>query len=65
MLDMKSRCERCHAHLPEEEIAFICSYECTFCANCTTWFQLHCRNCATELVRRPRRNVSEKARAGL
>ncbi len=55
MLDMKRECERCEVILSEDEIAFICSYECTFCANCTRWFQSRCPNCATELVRRPRR----------
>ncbi len=55
MLDMKLRCERCDAPLPEHEVAFICSFECTFCATCTRWFQSRCPNCTSELVRRPRR----------
>lgn len=57
MLDMKTQCERCNVHLPEDVIAYICSYECTFCANCTRWFQSRCPNCTGELVRRPRRGV--------
>lgn len=55
MLDMKPRCERCDSHLPDEELAYICSLECTFCANCSRWFETRCPNCTTELVRRPRK----------
>ena len=55
MLDMKPRCDRCEAILPDAEPAYICSYECTFCPNCATWFQSRCPNCTSELVRRPRR----------
>jgi len=57
MLDMKPRCERCGVHLIDEELAFICSYECTFCENCTRWFQNRCPNCTGELVRRPKRDA--------
>ena len=33
---MRTDCERCHAALPmTSETAFICSFECTFCADCT------------------------------
>ena len=55
MLDMKPRCERCESHLSDDEVAYICSFECTFCATCTRWFQSRCPNCTTELVRRPKR----------
>ena len=61
MLEMKPRCERCLVHVPEQDVAFICSYECTFCANCSSWFQWRCPNCATELVRRPRRGIEEES----
>ncbi len=57
MLDMKARCERCDAVIRDEDVAYICSYECTFCAACSRWFQSRCPNCTGELVRRPRRGV--------
>ena len=63
MLEMKTACERCGQHLPEEEAAYICSYECTFCPNCARWFQSRCPNCNFELVRRPRRGIEELAEA--
>ena len=34
-LEMRAECERCHAALPGEALAFLCSYECTFCPSCT------------------------------
>ena len=35
MLDMRPDCERCGTDLPAEAPgAFICSFECTFCAEC-------------------------------
>ncbi len=55
MLEMKSRCERCDGHLPDSDVAYICSFECTFCATCAKWFQSRCPNCLTELTVRPRR----------
>jgi uncharacterized protein len=57
MLDMKPRCERCDTLIHDEDPAYICSYECTFCATCTRWFQSRCPNCTDELVRRPRRGT--------
>ena len=33
-LEMRVACERCQAPLGHEDLAFICSYECTFCAPC-------------------------------
>ena len=63
MLEMKPRCERCGGHLPEEEVAFICSYECTFCENCARWFQMRCPNCTFELAKRPRRGWEEQIEA--
>ena len=67
MLDMKPRCERCETLIRDEDPAYICSYECTFCATCTRWFQLRCPNCTDELVRRPRRgaDVAREAAAPL
>jgi hypothetical protein len=55
-LEMKNHCERCNAALPaQSEAARICSYECTFCADCSTAMQDRCPNCAGELLARPRR----------
>ena len=35
MLDMRPDCERCGTDLPAQDPgAFICSFECTFCADC-------------------------------
>jgi hypothetical protein len=52
---MKPACERCHTALAHDGPAFICSYECTFCATCTEAMQSICPNCGGELVPRPRR----------
>ena len=59
MLEMKPKCERCDAHVREDDVAFVCSYECTFCETCTRWFQSRCPNCGGELVRRPRRVLAD------
>jgi uncharacterized protein len=57
MLQLRPNCECCDADLAGDSAdAFICSFECTFCAPCTTHTLLgRCPNCAGELVRRPRR----------
>ncbi len=55
-LEMRTVCERCHTTgLNPEGIAWICSYECTFCANCAAAMDRTCPNCGGELVHRPRR----------
>src|SRR5713101_4620657 len=56
-LEMRDRCERCHTPLPHEGEAYICSYECTFCASCATTLGATCSNCGGELVPRPRRRA--------
>ena len=33
-LEMRAACERCEAALTADGEAYICSYECTFCASC-------------------------------
>ena len=58
MLAMKPACERCERPLPHEAEAFICSYECTWCPQCTKEMAASCPNCGGELVRRPIRPVS-------
>jgi hypothetical protein len=53
-LEMRPACERCGTTVAPEGEAFICSYECTFCASCAGDLDA-CPNCGGELVRRPRR----------
>jgi len=56
MLDMRPDCERCGADLPADAGgAFICSFECTFCADCTEALDERCPNCGGELLDRPAR----------
>jgi hypothetical protein len=55
MLEMKPACEKCARGLAHEDAAFICSYECTFCPDCTAAMSNRCPNCGGELVARPRR----------
>ena len=64
MLLLRPNCECCNADLAgDSDAAFICSYECTFCANCATeTLKGRCPNCAGELVRRPRRAPEKLAR---
>jgi uncharacterized protein len=54
-LQMRRECERCGVALADKGTAFICSYECTFCATCVLAMDHVCPNCAGELVARPRR----------
>jgi hypothetical protein len=53
-LEMKPGCEKCGAAISAADRAFICSFECTFCAACAQKMQSVCPNCGGELVRRPR-----------
>jgi hypothetical protein len=55
-LEMRPDCERCGADLPAEAPgAFICSFECTFCAPCAEALDDRCPNCGGELTDRPTR----------
>ena len=57
MLELRPNCECCDMDLPPESTeARICSFECTFCANCVETV-LHgiCPNCGGEFAPRPRR----------
>ena len=56
-LKMKSRCEKCQAELLPYGEAYICSYECTFCAACAETLAAQCPNCLGELLRRPKRTT--------
>ena len=70
MLEMRPDCERCGTDLPAEAPgAFICSFECTFCADCADGdlagscapcaeeLDDACPNCGGELMDRPTRAV--------
>ncbi len=54
-MEMRPVCEKCNKELLQDGIAFVCSYECTFCEDCTKAMENVCPNCKGELVRRPRR----------
>jgi hypothetical protein len=53
-LEMRSACEICGRKLEPSDEAYICTFECTFCPDCTTECEGVCPNCGGELVRRPR-----------
>lgn len=54
-MQMKDACEICAAPLGLADEAYVCSYECTFCATCAGERDRNCPNCGGELVVRPRR----------
>jgi uncharacterized protein len=54
-LEMRSTCEQCETAVHANGLAYICSYECTFCGTCTRLLSHTCPNCDGELVRRPTR----------
>ncbi len=57
MLEMRPNCECCDVDLPPDRgEATICSFECTFCAQCAeTRLGGRCPNCGGALVARPPR----------
>lgn len=66
MIELRPNCEYCDKDLPPHALdARICSYECTFCADCVET-KLHnvCPNCGGGFVPRPIRPVTER-RPGL
>jgi hypothetical protein len=64
MLQLRPNCECCDRDLPPEaRDAMICTFECTFCADCAeARFQGACPNCGGELVRRPVRPAGKLER---
>ncbi|WP_105437884.1 DUF1272 domain-containing protein [Neorhizobium sp. T25_13] len=64
MLELRPNCECCDKDLaPESRGAMICTFECTFCADCAAEvLKGTCPNCAGELVRRPVRTAAALAR---
>jgi uncharacterized protein len=65
-LQLRPNCEYCDRDLPANSaLARICSYECTFCADCVeTRLQNVCPNCGGGFVARPIR-PSREWRPGL
>ena len=56
MLAMHPDCQRCGADLPPGAGgAFICSFECTYCAECADALDDRCPKCGGELTDRPTR----------
>jgi hypothetical protein len=62
MLELRPNCECCDRDLPPAAVAFICSFECTWCETCATdVLKGACPNCGGELVRRPVRPAAKLA----
>ena len=61
MLQLRPNCEYCDKDLPPGATdARICTYECTFCADCVERvLQNLCRNCGSGFAPRPIRPVRE------
>ena len=64
MLELRPNCECCDKDLPPDSSeAMICTFECTFCADCVAdVLGGVCPNCGGELVRRPVRPVAKLAK---
>ncbi|MET4582458.1 hypothetical protein ABIE21_001968 [Conyzicola nivalis] len=63
MLEMRPSCECCDRDLsPSDDVAFICSFECTWCADCVDGFDgRRCPNCGGDLALRPTRSPAKLA----
>ncbi|KQV83740.1 DUF1272 domain-containing protein [Rhizobium sp. Root1220] len=61
MLELRPNCECCDKDLPpDSRKAMICTFECTFCADCAgDVLGGICPNCSGELVRRPIRPAAK------
>lgn len=55
MLELRPGCENCDCDLPPESVdAMICSFECTFCADCVdNLLENICPNCGGGFEKRP------------
>ena len=63
MLEMRPSCECCDRDLPADEAgAVICSFECTFCIDCSVRLNGICPNCGGPQVPRPTRAPEKLAR---
>lgn len=54
-LAMHESCLRCLAALRHDGVAYLCSYECTFCGDCARALAYVCPNCGGVLALRPTR----------
>jgi uncharacterized protein len=65
MLQMRPNCECCDKDLPPDFTeARICSFECTFCSDCSEQrLGSCCPNCGGELLARPRLPSSKLAKS--
>ena len=53
---MRPGCECCDVDLPADDVgAVVCSFECTYCADCADALDERCPNCGGELLDRPAR----------
>jgi len=60
MLALRPNCECCDTNLPpSSEQALICTFECTFCADCSEKLHYLCPNCGGDLVQRPIRPAAQ------
>lgn len=64
MLELRPNCECCDKDLPpDSREAMICTFECTFCADCVeTRLKGMCPNCGGGLEPRPVRPASKLAK---
>lgn len=64
MLALRPNCECCDRDLPPDSpLARICTFECTFCADCVDGpLGGRCPNCGGEFVRRPVRPANKLGR---
>ena len=54
MLEIRPTCENCNKALPyDSEEAMICTFECTFCADCVELLAQVCPNCGGGFQKRP------------
>ena len=59
-LELRPNCEYCDKDLPPNAAdACICTYECTFCADCVTRIDNVCPNCGGGFTPRPIRPKTE------
>jgi hypothetical protein len=61
MLELRPNCECCDRDLSPTSNAYICTYECTWCAECAAALEHTCPNCGGNLVERPVRPSAKLA----
>lgn len=61
MLELRPNCECCDRDLAVDDEVYICTYECTWCADCADDLGFVCPNCDGNLVRRPIRPAAALA----